>query len=729
MSMADASVKQRQAAQPAAKLVVFTCFFLSGFASLLYQVLWTRLAFAHFGVIIEVLSLTVSTFMLGLGLGSIYGGRWVQGLSQRFGVSPLLLYAAVEGFIGLGAFAVPAIYDAGGHWLFATGAMSGVTFLLVSGVFIVLALLPWCLAMGATVPLMMGFVRQIRADQHDGFSLLYLGNVLGAASGAVLTALVLIEIFGIYGAGMFGAAANLSIAALACATALKHPAAAAAPETAACAAEGTTKPWLAPVLFITGFSSIGMEVCWSRDFTFLLQTTTYAFAVILFVYLLATFAGSRMYLDAKAKGRALSFEALSFWLFPAALLPLFTTTPRHLIGPAAALVSIAPLCALLGYTTPGLIDRFGQGDPRQTGRLYAMNIAGGVLGPLVAGYFLLPLAGIRWSIILLALPLAAAAFAARGKPIQKQLKACMLMAVPLVAVILLARTYDEMGAFKGPMAVKRDYAASAVAKGSGRDVSLLVNGVPITILLTVTKVMADLPMAEHGNAHRVLDICFGMGTTFRTLALWNDDVTAVDLSPAVIHSFAYFHDDAAAILARPNVHEVADDGRRFLERTGEMFDVITIDPPPPVQASGSSLLYSAQFYDVVKKHLAPGGVLAQWVPGADGLTTESITQTVANAFPYVRVFKEDGGGLHYLASMTPLPVIDTATFIARMPPATRDDLIAWEPGTTLDQFVSHMLANEIPLAEALPPAGSRITPITDDRPFNEYYLLREAGLF
>lgn len=45
--------------------VLFALFFASGFCSLLYQVIWLRLAFAHFSIITPVLSVVLSAFMLG----------------------------------------------------------------------------------------------------------------------------------------------------------------------------------------------------------------------------------------------------------------------------------------------------------------------------------------------------------------------------------------------------------------------------------------------------------------------------------------------------------------------------------------------------------------------------------------------------------------------------------------------------------------------------------------
>ncbi len=725
-SLTSATTLQHGQAR-AADAVAFICFFVSGFCSLLYQVLWTRLAFAQFGIITPVLSLTVSTFMLGLGVGSVLGGLWVGPVSRRLRASPLVFYAAAEAVTGVGALAVPRLFAWGGGWLLHAGSASAGGFLLLSGIVIVAALLPWCIAMGATFPLMMGFVRQMKAGRGESFGGLYVANVLGAATGAAVTAIALIELFGLRGTGFLGAAGNAGVALLALATAgatgnrpMALPARAEvfAPRDAA---------WLQPVLFTTGFSCVGMEVCWARDFTVTLKTSIYAFAAILTVYLLATCAGSSWYRRAKAAGRALPFETLAVWLFPLALLPVAATDPRLGNNGLSALASIVPLCAVLGYATPGLIDRFGAGAPRRTGRLYAANIAGGIFGPLAAGYVLLPEFSIRVSVILLALPLAAAFFACNRR---QRVRAGAGFAALLAAVLLFCRTYDEGALYARPVAVHRDYSAAALAWGTGMDKNLSVNGVHITILTTVTKIMADLPMALQGHPRAALDICFGMGTTFRTLSTWGVDTTAVDLSPAVIASFGFFHADAPAILADPKNRAIADDGRRFLLRTDKTFDVITIDPPPPVGAAGSSLLYSVQFYDIVKRRLAPGGVLAQWVPATVPSTLQSIARALQVSFPYVLVFNEPfGNGTHFIASMTPVADISAAVFVSRMPPAARVDLVEWEPGRSPQQIAAAVLAAREPLAAVLPPAGSNIPALSDDRPYNEYFILRLQSLF
>jgi len=144
---------------------------------------------------------------------------------------------------------------------------------------------------------------------------------------------------------------------------------------------------------------------------------------------------------------------------------------------------------------------------------------------------------------------------------------------------------------------------------------LYVNGISITMLTPITKFMAHLPLALHGGRPgSALVICFGMGTTYRSLLSWGVNTTAVELVPGVIKVFGYFHGDAASVMKDTNGHVVIDDGRRFLLRGKKKYDVITVDPPPPVEAAGSSLLYSEEFYALVNEHLNPGGMFQQWVP-------------------------------------------------------------------------------------------------------------------
>jgi spermidine synthase len=176
--------------------ILFFLFFLSGFSSLVYQVVWTRMAFASFGIITPVLSVVLSVFMLGLALGSWGGGRFIAAFAKRTGLSAINFYAFAELLIGLGAFAVPKLFAIGEGLLLASGETDSFGYLSLSALVLAVSILPWCVCMGATFPFMMAFVREQDEANTGSFSFLYLANVLGAMCGTFLTAVVWIELFG-----------------------------------------------------------------------------------------------------------------------------------------------------------------------------------------------------------------------------------------------------------------------------------------------------------------------------------------------------------------------------------------------------------------------------------------------------------------------------------------------------------------------------------------------------
>jgi spermidine synthase len=142
------------------------------------------------------------------------------------------------------------------------------------------------------------------------------------------------------------------------------------------------------------------------------------------------------------------------------------------------------------------------------------------------------------------------------------------------------------------------------------------------------------------------------------------------------------------------MHVVIDDGRRFLLRTSRSYDVIAIDPPPPVEAAGSSLLYSREFYGVIKTHLKPDGILAQWFPGAGG-TLSAVARSLTDSFPHVAVYRSvEDWGVHLLASEMPISDISPAEFTGRLPAAAQRDLIEWGPNQSLvlSDHVPHLTA-------------------------------------
>src|SRR5277367_643633 len=130
----------------------FVFFLVSGFCSILYEIVWLRLSMAQFGVTTALVSIVLSMFMAGLGLGSWGSGRLVRHYGDRAGVLGLSLYALAEFLIGISALLVPLQLRLGRVLLERTGLPSSGAYYLGSGVWIALTLVPWCACMGATIP-------------------------------------------------------------------------------------------------------------------------------------------------------------------------------------------------------------------------------------------------------------------------------------------------------------------------------------------------------------------------------------------------------------------------------------------------------------------------------------------------------------------------------------------------------------------------------------------------
>lgn len=707
----------------------FVFFFISGFCSVLYELVWLRLSMAQFGVTTAMVSIVLSVFMGGLGLGSWAVGIWIRDRGPaRF--SALRLYATVELLIGISGLVVPYELVFGHNVLGQLGSTSSAGYYAVSGVWVALALIPWCTLMGATIPVaMLAIKNTLPQESSRSFSYLYMANVAGALLGTILP-LFLVEMVGFRATLRIGAACNLLIALMAIRVA-KHsgigePSAevAAEPMTA-----GTGGKSLLALLFATGLTSMGMEVVWVREFTPYVGTVVYAFASILGIYLLATFVGSRIY---RRWSRTRTEESAVLWtllgLF--ALLPLIAANPRFVILslPRVAL-GIGPFAGLLGFLTPMLVDRWAGGNPVKAGKAYAINVVGCILGPLVAGFLLLPWISERWSLVLLSLPWLIIglwpAISWRPSSSSGWLPRAAAFALIPFAIGILLGSKDFEQEFPQSSRIMRDSTATVIATGTGMRKLLLVNGYGMTSLTPITKMMAHLPLAFLDRQPKdALVICFGMGTTFRSLHSWGIPVTVVELVPSVPRLFGYFHSDASQVLNSPLSHVVVDDGRRYLERTNARFDVITIDPPPPVEAAGSSLLYSKDFYAVIRQHLRPGGILQQWLPTGDNADLTAVTRALVQSFPYVRVFAFGGNwGLHYLASDQPLPTRTAQELAARLPSAAVADLVEWDATSDAEARFAHLLQNEVPV-KALLALSPRTPALSDDRPINEYYLLR-----
>src|SRR5712691_2318902 len=165
----------------------FVLFFTSGFCSILYELVWLRLAVAQFGITSPLISIVLSMFMAGLGLGSWGAGYAIRKYGDRVKTPPLRLYALTELLIGISALAVPYQLSWGRRLLEHISISSSSAYYSASGAWICLTLVPWCACMGATIPVaMLAINRSFSREARRSFSFLYRANVLGALVGATV---------------------------------------------------------------------------------------------------------------------------------------------------------------------------------------------------------------------------------------------------------------------------------------------------------------------------------------------------------------------------------------------------------------------------------------------------------------------------------------------------------------------------------------------------------------
>ncbi len=233
---------------------------------------------AQFGVTTAMVSIVLSSFMAGLGVGSLAAGHLLRKYGQRLTSPPLRLYAIAEFLIGCSAIIVPLELRAGRVLLERVGSslsLSSSGYYVAAGLWLALTMIPWCACMGATIPLGMLAIRSDkRLESRRSFSFLYLANVLGAVLGAVIP-LLLIEMLGFSGTLRCGMVLNFVICGAALVLARQQMPQAdyhQEPDVLGTSAlaihqlSGNSTLWL---LFATGLTSMGMQLVgpWSSRLT------------------------------------------------------------------------------------------------------------------------------------------------------------------------------------------------------------------------------------------------------------------------------------------------------------------------------------------------------------------------------------------------------------------------------------------------------------------------------
>jgi len=250
----------------------------------------------------------------------------------------------------------------------------------------------------------------------------------------------------------------------------------------------------------------------------------------------------------------------------------------------------------------------------------------------------------------------------------------------------------------------------------------------MTHLTIDTKLMAYLPKVLRPQATDFLVIAFGMGTTYRSGLILGMRTDAVELSPSVPSLMSTFYPDAEQFLNHPDGRIIIADGRNYVRLSDKQYDIVAVDPPPPIQSAGTVVLYTREFLEQGKARLKPGGLLMLWIPYAESLSDfKEHVRTFRAVFEHVDlVFGPGRSGVYMLGSEAAMTYDDaTVERVFGSEAAKRDWGDAPDaPPTTAAGWVQIIKRNRwLSDGQVDAFAGSGAL-ITDDRPRTEYFLLR-----
>ncbi len=671
----------------------------SGCAALIYEVVWFQLLQLVIGSSAVSMGVLLGTFMGGMCLGSYLLPRYV-GRRQH----PLRVYALLE--LGIGAFGLLILFAMpllNSLYVTVSGG-AGLTGILFRGLAAALCLLPPTLLMGATLPAISRWVE----STPEGVSWLgffYGGNIGGGVLGSLAAGFYLLRIYDLGVATYVAVALNIVVALLAITIAKATPVPARLDSDAAVA---LPKPvpgaWAIYVAIgLSGATALASEVIWTRLLSLLFGGTVYTFALILAVFLFGLGIGSSF---GSAIGRAAARPRVVFgWcqmLLCAAIawsaymltesMPYWPINPSITANPwfnfqldfVRCLWAVLPGAILWGASFPlalaSLASR-GQDPARLVGSVYAANTVGAIVGSLCASLLLVVWLGSQHAqqLLILLSALSGLLVLSTGGADEPagatggagfELSGTVAIVAAAACAGLLSRSVHPL---PGIFAAYGRYTATRLGQadvkyvGEGWNATVAVTQLPGGVLnyhnagkvqassepqdMRLQRMLGHLTTLIPAQAKKVVVIGCGAGVTAGAVsidpAVEHQTIAEIEpLVPQVVSKL--FGDHNFHVVDNPKVHIRIDDARHYLLTTNERFDAITSDPLDP-WVKGAAMLYTREFFELVKKRLNPGGAVTLFVQLYESNTAavKSEIATFMEAFPNGVVWGNTNNGAGY----------------------------------------------------------------------------------
>ena len=671
------------------------CFVLSGATGLIYEVLWARMLGLVFGATTLAVSTVLAAFMGGLALGSVWAGRFGARLTR-----PVRAYGLIEIAIALYALALP--------WLFSLVdnlyafiwqslepgffAMNLWRFSLSSA----LLLLPTAL-MGATLPVLTAAILRSESFKTTSITRLYTCNLVGAICGVVIAGFFLMPTLGMRGTIYTAAAVNLLIGLVAIFLDRAPSPPTGSPVlvgsgdiTSLPAASEGAKFWFF-CAFVSGFVTFSTQVAWARVLTMIIGSSTYAFSLVVALFLIGLSAGAyvtgHLNLQDRLRRAVLIVEVLTALSLVLSLVVL-NRTPTLLINMglslkisswggllglqvfAAALLILFP-AFLMGMVMPMVLvwasNRPAAAAVRLVGRTYAVNTIGAIAGAFSAGFILIPAITTRRTILLtaaLCLVVAGAAYlpaqTARDRDLHRSLAtgatallALLILLLPLPVnfealsigaydslVRVLAQTREGVrpetstsnGASVHKLLLYEEGPTATVSVRKDWDItSLAINGrtnASDREDMPTQVMVGQLPLLVAPNIKNGLIVGFASGVSVGAMLQSPlESLECVELEPATVNASRYFEHVNNRPLEDRRLRLIIDDARTYLRVKSTRYDVIVSEPSHP-WVPGVANLFTREFFELGRSRLAEQGLFVQWLQIYQ-LSTESLRSVLA----------------------------------------------------------------------------------------------------
>ena len=640
--------------------MVSIAFFISGAAGLIFEVVWFHRAGLVFGNSIWSTSIVLASFMGGLALGNALIGRYGHRIRQF-----LPAYAALEVLVALAGlaltyslpeltrFLVPAARLAD-PWL-----VNAIRLATAFGVLIVPAT-----AMGATLPVLVGALCREREDFGRVLGRLYGWNTIGAVAGVLAAEMVLIARLGVIGSAWFAAALNVGAAVIALWLSRRWNPSPPDPARADASPPTMRSAWRPlACAFLAGGNLLALEVLWFRFLSMFVVNSTLAVSVMLAAVLAAIGIGGlaasswlKWRSDAPAYVPVVALaagcaSAVSYELFQFLTAGTQAAEWDRILWFAGALtvptaVVSGVLFTLLGEVLEREVQegtRSGRQDHAATaGWLTLANTTGAMCGSLVATFVLLPVLGLEKALFAITAAYGATALLSMRGPLRVRSTSSgrITVAAALAAVVIVVRFPFGLMADRYFIRSAQPYAADgsrivATREGSTETILLMERtwlGKPLYQRLVTngfSMSATDLagarymryfvywPMLLHQSLRRVLVISYGVGRTAGAATDLDsvDSIDVVDISRDVVAVSDIIYAAGEHPLRDRRVRVHIEDGRQFLQTTGERFDLITGEPPPPL-TPGTVNLYTREYFQLIHDRLDDGGMATYWLPVA-----------------------------------------------------------------------------------------------------------------